>query len=85
MPKFLNFLWPIERRTDSNVAVRLGRVFHWVGLALALPWPFLAVVIFSESLKSASSWPDFSPLALALVGLVPALGGRALRYILGNE
>lgn len=75
-----NWLWPDDIDPVPGIGARLGRVIHWIAIAVAAP---LALAAFTQLFR-----PDYgSSYAIILGGcaIVFALGGRGLRYILGGE
>ncbi len=69
----LRLLWPTHRQPFPSPAVRLGRVIHVAGLALAL-------LLFAALVSSGG----FGPLFVIMPALIyfPARGAL---YMLGNE
>jgi hypothetical protein len=70
----LRAIWPTERRLYPSPAVRLGRVFHFAGLAIAA----LALAAMASG--------GFIPSVVGF--LIPGaiyMAGRALLYLFGGE
>jgi hypothetical protein len=71
-------LWPRVIKAETTALIRTGRVLHWTGLVLALPFVFGGVAL-------AFTIPDPNGIWVSLIGLVPYMIGRGLRYIFANE
>lgn len=80
------WIWPKNIKADTTGAVRLGRVFHWIGLifAAAFSAALLGVVSLSETGNNDTETIFFSGL-FGLLAAVSTLLGRALRYIISGE
>ena len=77
----MNLLWTRPKNEQTNLTIRLGRVFHWCMLFIAI---FGTVISFCGMLQAG----DRDPLTYISVGMVwmgIAMIGRALRYLLAKE
>lgn len=77
----MNFFWPTEPDPDPGILARLGRVLHWLSIALGAFFVAggLAIVLV-DGLHEFSGGFGF-----VLGGVMVALAGRGLRYILAGE
>ncbi len=74
------FLWPTNIKAAPGGIARLGRVLHWLFVAIA------AAIVINGAFEFLTSEYDRTPdLALSLFGGGVFLFARALRYILAGE
>ena len=95
----MSLFWPGRVKTETTVLVRLGRVVHWLSVAVVVA--IVPLGVFARGQRAPCypqgtwdicppppSWfEDWgAPLAFALaVAFMVALAGRASRYILAGE
>lgn len=72
----MNWLWPQKQHTETTALIRLGRVLHWVSIGLGAFIIFIGIFGFNSQSDG---------LFFASFGLVVALIGRGLRYVLADE
>ena len=80
----MNWLWPRKRlvEIETTIAVRLGRVLHWVAVA------FVGVLWLGEFIGIIFGyWNDrFFQIGIVILGGIAIfLIGRGLRYVFANE
>ena len=76
MHKLIGIFWPLASHPQPNAITRLGRLVHWMALALSALLALMAATAFQ-------SWTDgavFFGVALAV-----ALTGSGVRYVLSGE
>lgn len=80
----MNWLWPRRLRSDATLPVRVGRLLHWLSLAVAgYAILFCWMAVYVEAGQNAK---PVAALALGLIlALLAALTGRALRYLFAGE
>ena len=78
------WIWPREKRVETDDAIRLGRVVHWVASTTAAFFLTIVAILFLRSGAEflRESWGV--GLVIYLV-ICPAIGGRLARYILADE
>lgn len=99
----MSLLWPTRLKAETTVLVRLGRVLHWLSIALAVVVGLLGIFArgqrapcnpFGQHLPGAIVCPPpptwleewGTPILFAFAaGLLVALIGRTLRYVLAGE
>jgi hypothetical protein len=74
-----NILWPRARTAQVGHTSLIGRLAHWLGVAIAIGLLVTALGF------AADGWA--LPLATGLVAAAAAtaLGGRGVRYLLARE
>lgn len=81
------WLWPRALNSETSIAIRAGRVFHWAILVVAMP----LAAMFVYGLFYLIVWGAAGQDDLILVGLLGILAfgfaviGRGIRYVLANE
>jgi hypothetical protein len=92
----MSLLWPTRLKAETTVLVRLGRVVHWLSIALAAVIGLLGIIARGQRAPcNGEPWcpppPTWfeewgAPILFAFAaGLAVALIGRALRYVLSGE
>jgi hypothetical protein len=81
----MKWLWPQRRRLEEielTIAIRLGRLLHWIALAfVGLMWlGEFSGVVFGYWRSS-----NFVIGLVILAGVAIFLLGRGLRYVFANE
>lgn len=74
----MNFFWPKYTKIGATPGVRVGRLLHWCGLAVAAFFAFGATLHLVDG--SFNNFFGFIGIAL-----VPAMIGRGLRYLFAGE
>lgn len=76
----MSFFWPTNRKQETTVLVRAGRVLHWTASGVAGTVALFCIFAIFENDADAGSMFAFCILAALF-----ALAGRGLRYILAGE
>ena len=74
-----NILWPRVRTAQVGHAGLIGRLVHWLGVAIAIGLLVTALGFVADG------WLLPVATGLAAAAVVSALGGRGVRYLLARE
>ena len=77
----MSFFWPTRRASEVTASVRLGRLLHWIFLALGGVNLLIAVGAALSGVVRDWKLLAIWPVSCALF----AVAGRGLRYLLADE
>jgi hypothetical protein len=74
-----NLFWPRALSAEVGHAGLIGRLAHWLGIALAIGLLVTALGF------AADGWAVPAAVGLSVAAIAAALGGRGVRYLLAKE